>query len=443
MASVRKRGTSWYVRYRDERGKQVELKAGPDRGMAKRVAAEVESRVRAIKAGVLDPREKQWADAERIPLVTHVQDWADSLTAKGRTPRYAELARNRVLRLIGMARASRLSHLSLSGIQAAVGDLRSLPGRSGNVGLSDRSVHHHVRAIGAFTKWLWRDRRVREDPLAHLSPPTVVHRRRRRALSLEDAARLITTTRTGPVSYGLSGADRAACYALALGTGFRADELRSLVPEDFALASDPPAVTCRAAYTKNRTEAVQPIRRDLAELLRTWVAGKPPGVPVLALPMDTAKMVRRDLARAGIPDPETYDFHGLRHTFVTHLVRSGTSIKVVQALARHADPAMTLGVYTHVQVLDLARGLDGLPSLTSAHGHAAVVTGTYGHTLAHTLPTPPVSSGRDGAADSPEGALKLPTRCVPRRQPARSTEPKVRGSNPLGCICVNLRQFPP
>ena len=80
-------------------------------------------------------------------------------------------------------------------------------------------------------------------------------------------------TRTGPVSYGLSGEDRAVCYALALGTGFRADELRSLVPEDFSLASDPPAVTCRAAYTKNRTEAVQPIRRDLAELLRTWVAG--------------------------------------------------------------------------------------------------------------------------------------------------------------------------
>ena len=148
MASVRKRGTSWYVRYRDEQGKTVQLKAGPDRGMAKRVAAELESRVRAIKAGVLDPREKQWADAERIPLVTHVQDWADSLTAKGRTPCYAELARNRVLRLIGMTKASRLSHLSLSGIQAcgrasvparaigqrgAVGSLRDMTtsGRSG------------------------------------------------------------------------------------------------------------------------------------------------------------------------------------------------------------------------------------------------------------------------------------------------------------------------
>ena len=121
-------------------------------------------------------------------------------------------------------------------------------------------------------------------------------------------------------------------------------------------------------------------------------------------------------------DPGSYDFHGLRHTFVSHLVQSGTPIKVVQALARHADPAMTLGVYTHVQVVDLARGLEGLPSLTTVHDHAEVVTGTYGHTLAHTLPAAPVSSGRDGADDTPEKPLKLQTRCVPSRQPARSTE---------------------
>ena len=167
MASIRKRGRSWYVRYRNEHGTQAEIKAGPDQSMARRIAAELEGRVRAIKSGAVDPRERSWADAGRKPLAAHVHEWHASLISKGRSSRYADAARDRVLRLIEMSKVLRISHLSLSSIQTAVGDLRSLPGRSGNVGLSDRSVFHHVRAVKMFTKRPWRDGRVREDPLVH------------------------------------------------------------------------------------------------------------------------------------------------------------------------------------------------------------------------------------------------------------------------------------
>ena len=443
MASLRKRSGSWYVRYRDEHGQQHEVKAGPDQAMARRIGAELESRVQGIRTGATDPRERAWADAERKPLTAHVHDWHATLIAKGRKPRYADLARDRTLRLIETAKAFRVSHLSLSAIQTAVGDLRKLPGRCGNVGLSDRTVFHHVRAIKMFSKWLWRDGRLREDPLVHLSPPTVVHKRERRALETEDAARLIVTTPTQPRRYGLSGEDRVICYALALGTGYRAEELRNLTPEDFDLDHDPPTVRCHAAYAKNHTEAFQPIRPDLAAFLRAWVASRTAGQRIFGNLTDkTAEMLRRDLAAAGIENAHVYDFHCLRHTFVTALIRSGASIKVVQALARHADPAMTLGVYTHVQVYDLARGLDGLPALTLAADQAEVKTGTYDNTLAHTLPTPPVSKGRKGTDPTSEKPLKIASHCVPSRQDHRSTEPKVIGSNPIGCIYDSLRQGP-
>jgi integrase len=398
MASLRKRGATWYVRYRDELGKQSEIKAGPDRSVAQRIAAEMEGRVRAIKSGAVDPREKLWADAERKPLAEHVEAWHASLIARGQTALYAGLARDRSLRLIELTRAFRISHLSMSSVQTAVGALRTNPRRQGKAKLSDGSVHHHVRAIKMFTKWLWRDGRVREDPLVHLSPPKVVNKRQRKALSPEDAAWLIDTTRTGPRSYELTGEDRAILYALALGTGFRANELRNLTPEDFDLDDDPPTVTCRAAYTKNRDEAVQPIRPDLAAVLSPWVATKPRNKPLFGLLSDTAKMIRRDLAAAGLSGD--FDFHCLRHTFVTHLVQSGTPIKTVQVLARHSDPALTLGVYSHVAVIDLARGLEGLPALTQARAEAK--TGTYGHSLAHTVPTNLVSKGRKGTGDPPE-----------------------------------------
>ena len=61
-------------------------------------------------------------------------------------------------------------------------------------------------------------------------------------------------------------------YHLALGTGFRAAEIASLTRESFALDTDPPTVTVKAGYSKNRRGSVQPIRRDLAETLRAWLA---------------------------------------------------------------------------------------------------------------------------------------------------------------------------
>ncbi len=414
MATVRKRGKVWYVRYRDAHGKQIETKAGPDRSMAQRIANGMESQVRAIKTGTADPREAGWAEAERTPLTDHVQDWHAGLIARERDRKYADLARDRVLRLIEMTRAQRISQLTLSAVQIAVGDLRTIPGRSGNKGLSDRTVFHHVRNIKGFTKWLWKDMRVREDPLSHLSPPTVMSKRTRNALAPEDAAVLIATTRPGSSRWGVTGEDRAIIYATALGTGFRAGELQSLTPEDFDLDADQPTITCRAAYTKNHHEAVQPIRPELADFLRPWVQGKASGSPVFAFRIDNAaRMLREDLEAAGIAQPGDYDFHCLRHTYVSMLVRSGVSIKTVQALARHADPAMTLGIYTHVGIHDLARGLDG---------------------LAHTLPTPCVSKGLTGTDPAPVKYGPVASRRDRSRHAFQSTEPKVTGSNPVGCI---------
>jgi len=64
-------------------------------------------------------------------------------------------------------------------------------------------------------------------------------------------------------------------YRLALGTGFRAGELRSLTPASFDLDADPATVAVDAAYSKRRHQHVQPIRSDLAELV-AGMAGKTP-----------------------------------------------------------------------------------------------------------------------------------------------------------------------
>ena len=99
-------------------------------------------------------------------------------------------------------------------------------------------------------------------------------------------------------------------------------------------------------------------------------------------------MLREDLEAAGIAyrddSGRVLDFHAFRHTYVTILARSSTPVKVVQTLARHSDPKLTLNTYSHLTVFDTAAALDALPDLTRPPSapEAARMTGTDGRTLA-------------------------------------------------------------
>lgn len=70
---------------------------------------------------------------------------------------------------------------------------------------------------------------------------------------------------------GLDGQSRAALYLAAMGTGFRAQELKTITVEAMSLESDPPTVTVSPAYTKNGQAAEQPITAELASALAAHV----------------------------------------------------------------------------------------------------------------------------------------------------------------------------
>ncbi len=110
------------------------------------------------------------------------------------------------------------------------------------VALSPQSCNHHLRAAKQFSRWLWRDGRAKTDP-----------RHQRRALEPAEVARLLPTAEHGPAVAGLAGHVRATLYRLVLGTGFRANECRTLVPEVFNLDTQPPTVTMRAARVRRDT----------------------------------------------------------------------------------------------------------------------------------------------------------------------------------------------
>jgi site-specific recombinase XerD len=53
------------------------------------------------------------------------------------------------------------------------------------------------------------------------------------------------------------------------------------------------------------------------------------------------------------------NFHGLRHTFATKLLRSTGNLRLVQKACRHANVNTTV-VYTHVTNEDVARATERL-----------------------------------------------------------------------------------
>jgi integrase len=53
------------------------------------------------------------------------------------------------------------------------------------------------------------------------------------------------------------------------------------------------------------------------------------------------------LRLAGL-EGEGYRFHDLRHTCVSRLVAAGADVKLVQAVAGHANPLITLKRYSHL-----------------------------------------------------------------------------------------------
>ena len=281
----RKKGGTFYITYHLRPGQRRTVKGCKDRAATEALARKLEADAMLRREGVIDVRNDQYAKAEARPLVVrdgdgkvidgHLADLHAALLAKGVTRDRADLVRTRVNKVLRLAKAERISHLSPSAVQGAIAAVRE-------DGLSLQTCNDTLRAIKQFSRWLWRDGRAREDVLAHLTGYNVALDRRhdRRSLTDEELARLIAAAEAGPAIINMAGQDRAILYRVAVGTGFRAKELRSLAAESFDLGADPPTVTVQAAYSKHRRRDVQPIRRDLADLLGPWLATKRPGGPV-------------------------------------------------------------------------------------------------------------------------------------------------------------------
>lgn len=373
---------SWY-----EAGKRKTrtTKTG-DKAAARRLLAKWTEAAALRSGGLIDAADERVRDANNVAVSTHLASWKSSLIAKGSSERHCGHVHEVASRVLRIAGVENLSQLSPERVQRALESLK-------RTGASTRTLNHARGAVRSFSRWLMMNGLTRSDTTAALSPVKGTDtRRERRALTHDEAAILVNLTeQRGPVFGGVNGKDRAIAYRLALGTGFRANEIRQLLVADVDTLGC--SIRVRAGSAKNRRETTQPIAQELADALSAYFAtaqAKGNG-KAFKLPQRTADAMRGDLRRARVwwcrnastsaerrsrwrsgllswsdSAGRVADFHSLRVSYITHLVAGGVNIKAAQELARHSDPKLTLGVYTRLGLSDTRRALQALPSFDEA-----------------------------------------------------------------------------
>ena len=420
----RQRAKKWYGQFIDHTHTRRRVPLCRDKEAAQAKLARLLRKDEREAAGIADP----FDEARKLPLSDHLAAYRRHLEAKGNAPDYIGETVHYVELIAAGCGFARLKDLHAGRVADWLHVNLTEAGRS------PRTFNAYLTAIKGFCRWLVQDRRAPDSPLAHLTKVNEETdiRIERRNLSADEFRRLIDAARGSKKRFRrLSGEDRAMLYTVATYTGLRASELASLHAGSLDLEGAPPTIVVQAGYCKRRRRDVQPMPAWLADRLAAWLATKAPeALATLAIRPDdpqaiqapenatraklwpgswrgrAAEMLRADLAcarAAWLEEAEhdraeqagrersdylvyedqagrVFDFHALRHQFISNLASAGVHPKVAQQLARHSTIDLTMNRYTHLAVADVAGALDLLPELPAGgpETEAARATGTEG-----------------------------------------------------------------
>lgn len=377
------RSAKWYTRTKVAgKWKAVPLTARKE--VAVILAGQVQKKAVLANAGIIDKYEAY----RFMPLSQHVEDWIASLKTKDTTAKNVAMRKSMVEKIIHHCQFNYLSDLSATDVENCLAEFRSGP----KFGI--QTSNHYLTSIRQFSRWLCRHKRMADDPFSAMTPGNIALDRRhdRRQMKDGELILLLQATARGPVRCRLSGRDREMLYLTAAFTGLRASELASLQPASFDLNAEPETVTVEAAYSKHRREDILPLHPGLVSRLKGWIEQRTRGEPLWpgqwAVGHDAGKMLKKDLHAARkswveqapegqereereksdfLKHQDSYgkfcDFHALRHTFISRLVRSGAAPKLAQTLSRHSTIRLTMDHYAHVEMEEAVESLSRMPGL--------------------------------------------------------------------------------
>ena len=368
VATVYKRkGVGRYqIDWFDYTGKRCTKSSGTtDKAAANRIAAKLEAEAALRKERVVDPAIEDMGKIAAMPLKVHLDDYGSAMASKSKQ---GHIDDTRIA--IEKFGFESLKDITADKVNKHAAALRK-------AGRAARTIASHLQSIKGFTRWAVKNGKLAVDPLATVSKPSVEDDRKlvRRFLSHEEWRWIDSITRQSPERFGMVGIARALLYSTAMQTGLRSNELRSLTRGKLNLTDAVPFVVAKPGGTKNKKLARQYIQPELALELQNLVGRKLAGATVFAMPKehDVADMLRADMATARAEwlntfrepqerierdasdflrsvdsEGERLDFHALRHTCASWLIKEGADVKTVQTIMRHSDIRLTMDRYGHL-----------------------------------------------------------------------------------------------
>ena len=333
MASLRKRGNTWYVQYKvNGKWKRDSCKTS-----VKKIAQEVLTKYRVIEAeGIHDLPSKQ-----RVTLGEFLKKYLQHIEAT-LAPRWFKnkellfngylvpfFGENTALRDITADRIESYRRMRLKKVSA----------RTVNI-----DTHHCLLPmLKQAVEWKVLD--IRRLPIIKKLKDTT---KRLRFLSEEEIKALLDAA-------ALVGTDMDAYVRLMLYAGLRAGEALALRWKDVDFERENLTIAPRDGWTtKSGTGRNVPMPEDLTSFLRGRWQKYPDSESVVAAsgdytPHRIKRLFQRTVEQAGLQTDgeDKVTAHTLRHTYASHLVMNSTPLYTVTALLGHSD-SKTTQIYAHL-----------------------------------------------------------------------------------------------
>ena len=231
--------------------------------------------------------------------------------------------------------------------------------------MSQQTAHFYVQTFRRFNRWMLKQGHVNQ--LLEINGVGVA-KNYRRCFELKEFKALLKATKSGPERYDMTGTQRYVLYLLAVETGLRRGELRSLTVGSIDIKNGCVSVQGGpAGATKNKAQAVQFLTPETLQILKQYTRGKLPNVQLFDIPDKSAKMLRADCKAAKINTDNhkgKIQFHCLRNTCGSYLAANGVQANTIKDIMRHQDIRLTMDRY--VRELDGAakKAVNMMPRFT-------------------------------------------------------------------------------
>ena len=341
----------WTMRFTGADGREVKRSTGTtDRRDAEAIISKALQSEARVRQGLEAPGAQRMADQLSRPLREHLDAYLEAFERQeARTAGTMRVRRSILGTFVRLSRSILRRDPMLRDLDSAL--IEKVMHRRIEEGRSARTANTQRQYILAFAAWATNDGRAdfaRLGRMAKRRKEDLDRRRERRALTAAEEFALLEAA--GP---------RRLVYHLALSTGLRKNEIRSLAWADLDLENG----IGKVRNTKvGRSEDFNIMPDLVAELsaARPMLVGTNARRVFDSVP--THRTFRRDLERAAIAERDergqVIDFHALRGTLGTRLAAAGVAPQVAKGIMRHSDYRTTVKHYHHLTLHEQRKALE-------------------------------------------------------------------------------------